>query len=142
MRRSFAAFIALFATALPVSAQTQGYYRQPAIHGNTIVFVAEGDLWRTDANGGVASRLTTNPALESDPHISPDAAKYQLNRVARARAMTPQQVQTLVDRATEGRTIGLLGEPRVNVLRLNLMLDHPELHAMRAGASGAPISHR
>ncbi|HEX6062987.1 MAG TPA: hypothetical protein VFZ04_02150, partial [Longimicrobiales bacterium] len=72
MRRILFAFIALFAIALPVSAQTAGYYRQPAIHGNTIVFVAEGDLWRTDANGGVASRLTTNPALESDPHISPD----------------------------------------------------------------------
>ena len=72
MRRILCAFIALFAIALPVGAQTAGYYRQPAIHGNTIVFVAEGDLWKTDANGGVASRLTTNPALESDPHISPD----------------------------------------------------------------------
>jgi tricorn protease len=73
MRRSLFAFIALFAIALPASAQTAGYYRQPSIHGNTIVFVAEGDLWKTDVNGsGVAVRLTTNLAEETNPAISPD----------------------------------------------------------------------
>ncbi len=50
----------------------QGYYRQPAIHGNTVVFVAEGDLWRVAAGGGVAQRLTTHAGLESLPAISPD----------------------------------------------------------------------
>ncbi len=49
-----------------------GYYRQPAIHGDTVVFVAEGDLWRTNINGGNAQRLTTNLAEESNPAISPD----------------------------------------------------------------------
>src|SRR5688572_4560296 len=73
MRRSLFAFIALSAIALPAYAQTQGYYRQPSIHGNTIVFVAEGDLWTTNVSGnGVAQRLTTNLAEESNPHISPD----------------------------------------------------------------------
>ena len=42
-----------------------GYYRYPAIHGDTIVFTAEGDLWRVSVNGGVAQRLTTHPAEES-----------------------------------------------------------------------------
>ena len=49
-----------------------GYYRQPAIHGDTIVFVAEGDLWKVSAEGGVASRLTSHQGRESGPAISPD----------------------------------------------------------------------
>jgi tricorn protease len=49
-----------------------GYYRYPAIHGDTLVFAAEGDLWRVDRRGGVATRLTTHPAEESNPAISPD----------------------------------------------------------------------
>lgn len=49
-----------------------GYYREPALHGDTLVFVAEGDLWRVHAEGGRAQRLTTHAALESQPVISPD----------------------------------------------------------------------
>lgn len=58
-----------------------------------------------------------------DPHISVPYADLQVNRVAAARSMSPQQVQELVDAHTDGRTLGFLGEPRVNVLELNLALD-------------------
>ncbi|HTU64817.1 MAG TPA: potassium-transporting ATPase subunit KdpC [Steroidobacteraceae bacterium] len=61
-----------------------------------------------------------------DPQISPAAAEYQVSRVARARQMAPARVRALVAAATQGRTFGLLGEPRVNVLQLNLALDAQE----------------
>ncbi len=58
-----------------------------------------------------------------DPHISPANARLQAGRVARARGMRPEEVYAMIESRTEGRTLGLFGEPRVNVLLLNLDLD-------------------
>src|SRR5487761_2703752 len=67
--------------------------------------------------------LVTASASGLDPHISPAAAEYQLARVARVRNLNPDALRKLVAEHTEGRQFGILGEPRVNVLELNLALD-------------------
>jgi K+-transporting ATPase ATPase C chain len=68
--------------------------------------------------------LVTSSGSGLDPDISIAAAEYQINRVARYRNLTVEQVSVLVKRFTTGRTLGILGEPRVNVLELNLALDN------------------
>ncbi|MBV8627707.1 MAG: potassium-transporting ATPase subunit KdpC [Paraburkholderia sp.] len=80
----------------------------------------------TDMSQPVPVDLVTSSASGLDPEISPAAAVYQIERVAKARKMNVTDVQALVDRYTSGRQFGVLGEARVNVLQLNLALDEQQ----------------
>ena len=75
------------------------------------------------AQGAVPAELVTTSASGVDPHLSPASVAWQVPRIAAARGVTAERVRSVIDPLVEGRTFGLLGEPRVNVLAANLALD-------------------
>lgn len=85
-------------------------------------------LQKENAKGVIPIDLVTTSASGLDPHISPQAALFQVPRVASARKMREDAVRQLIAANTEGRLFGILGEPRVNVLALNMALDRANTH--------------
>src|SRR5215831_14010056 len=84
------------------------------------------ERWKEEnpnAQGPVPSELVTTSGSGLDPHLSPPAALWQVPRIASARGIAPERIRAVLEAVTEGRDLGILGQPRVNVLVLNLALD-------------------
>jgi K+-transporting ATPase ATPase C chain len=112
-----------------------------ALHDGVRARVAALRALDPDNREPVPVDLVTASGSGLDPHISPAAARYQAARVARSRGLSAEQVARLIDRYTAGRTLGVLGEPTVNVLLLNLALDSvAPAAAARAPAAARPPS--
>lgn len=117
----------LSATApVPYNAAASGGSNFGPLHPD-IKVAAETRIAALQAVGSLSGKipvdLVTASASGLDPHLSPAAADFQVPRIAASRSIPEETVRELVRQSTEGRQFGLLGEPRVNVLRLNLALD-------------------
>jgi K+-transporting ATPase ATPase C chain len=93
------------------------------LHDRAAADVARLVAANPDAPGAVPAELVTTSASGLDPHLSPEAALWQAPRVARARNVDPDRVRAVIESQVEPRTFGFLGEPRENVLLVNLALD-------------------
>ena len=98
----------------------------PATEAFTIINFDDPVVRKVSIGPDAPDELLTASASGLDPHLSPAAAKHQAPRVAAARRLAPGKVESLIESLTESPQFGLLGEPRVNVLALNLALDRME----------------
>ena len=123
----------------PSAAGKNGY--DPTASGGTNKGPTDADLAKSIASAVAEARedrpgdtrpvpadLVTSSASGVDPHLSPDAAMWQASRIAKARGVTEEQVLAILRRHVEPRTLGLFGEPRINVLLTNLDLDRSLPH--------------
>jgi potassium-transporting ATPase KdpC subunit len=109
----------------PYNAASSGASNLGPINGKLVDRVKAdiAALRAAGVEGPVPPDAVTTSGSGLDPHISPDNARLQIARVAAARGLAPERVRQLVEAHVEGRAMGLVGEPRVNVLKLNLALD-------------------
>jgi potassium-transporting ATPase KdpC subunit len=106
---------------------------------NALLDRVKGDVQKAQAenpSAPVPVDLVTASGSGLDPHISPAAAEFQIPRVARERKISEAELRALVQKLTEGRQFGIFGEPRVNVLELNLELD--SAHPFQSGETKSP----